>query len=510
MNHNGGGEFRLTKLPYFLAAAVPLLYRGILPATILDDAYITMRVARNLATGHGAVFNLGQRVFSITNLLWMLLNALFRAMSLDSVAVIWFLGLVSEIILVIAIVKLGQSLLKSKWVGCLASVFLFTNPVFLISSLGGMEIALSLASMAFSFTFIADKKPSAALIVAAIGVWVRFDNFLLLGVVFLVLALNRDIKIRVRHLIPVGLIIVGYIAITWAYYGLPIPVSIIRKAQYTGKTSWLIGAKNTLITFGLAIAGRFPNMGFGKFIYMIIPLISVLGLYSILSEKKKKILPLGVFTVIYILAFVFAGKDYATLFPWYFAPPLIITSLFAAYAVERFISEIELIKKKPAVVILIVAIAWSAVMLPFNLADAREYRDKVSAIRERIYASMTIWLEQNIPGQMKITAGEIGTIGFFAEDDTEIIDRVGLTRPIHDQRLPVQLTNEENVEAIIYWRASDQKFEDISSVYPNYEFGEVQEVMIGIRRDIAPRIMPKSPQLMEIYQSLNMSREYNY
>lgn len=39
---------------------------------LCDDAYITFRYAHNLAAGHGAVFNIGERVEGYTNLLWML------------------------------------------------------------------------------------------------------------------------------------------------------------------------------------------------------------------------------------------------------------------------------------------------------------------------------------------------------------------------------------------------------------------------------------------------------
>ena len=38
-----------------------------------DDAYISFRYADNLVNGHGLVFNPGERVEGITNLLWTVL-----------------------------------------------------------------------------------------------------------------------------------------------------------------------------------------------------------------------------------------------------------------------------------------------------------------------------------------------------------------------------------------------------------------------------------------------------
>jgi len=41
-----------------------------------DDAFISFRCARNLATGHGPVYNLGQRVETFSNPAWVALVAI--------------------------------------------------------------------------------------------------------------------------------------------------------------------------------------------------------------------------------------------------------------------------------------------------------------------------------------------------------------------------------------------------------------------------------------------------
>src|SRR4051794_37248022 len=45
-------------------------------AFTIDDAYISFRYAENLASGHGLVYNLGERVEGYTNFLWVVLLAL--------------------------------------------------------------------------------------------------------------------------------------------------------------------------------------------------------------------------------------------------------------------------------------------------------------------------------------------------------------------------------------------------------------------------------------------------
>src|SRR5438270_1577862 len=69
------------------AWAEPLAWAGLVAAARLayaayshisyDDAHISLRYATNLATGHGLVFNPGERVFGASTPLYVLLLALF-------------------------------------------------------------------------------------------------------------------------------------------------------------------------------------------------------------------------------------------------------------------------------------------------------------------------------------------------------------------------------------------------------------------------------------------------
>src|SRR5438552_142444 len=52
----------------------------------LDDAFISLRYARNLAKGHGIVFNAGERVEGYTNFLWVVILAAPFLLRVDPVA----------------------------------------------------------------------------------------------------------------------------------------------------------------------------------------------------------------------------------------------------------------------------------------------------------------------------------------------------------------------------------------------------------------------------------------
>jgi hypothetical protein len=64
--------------------------------TVAEDAFITFRYSMNLAQGHGAVFNAGERVEGYSNFLWMIvLGVLHRAFGLDIPGTARWLGVLA-------------------------------------------------------------------------------------------------------------------------------------------------------------------------------------------------------------------------------------------------------------------------------------------------------------------------------------------------------------------------------------------------------------------------------
>jgi len=63
----------------------------------VDDAWISLRYARNLIEGQGLVFNRGERVEGFTHPLWVLLDAIIVALRLPPRPVLSLLGVASWI-----------------------------------------------------------------------------------------------------------------------------------------------------------------------------------------------------------------------------------------------------------------------------------------------------------------------------------------------------------------------------------------------------------------------------
>ena len=169
-----------------------------------DDAYISFRYADNLVNGHGLVFNPGERVEGITNLLWTVLFVPVLAAGLDPAPVSASMGMVASVLLMIATWRLSGG----HWLA-----------VLLVAAVPGVSLegAQGLETVAF-----------AALVTAALGrsqhwawwagvaAWVRPEGVLVSGVLWLLRRGRRDLLILASY-------IGGITAFRLAYYGDIVP-----------------------------------------------------------------------------------------------------------------------------------------------------------------------------------------------------------------------------------------------------------------------------------------------
>ena len=136
----------LTRFNRLICYAVPVLTllfaRWYLPVSICDDAYISLKVAANTASGWGMVFNPGENTYVSTSPAWVLLLAIFRWPLGDVVLAAKTLGTIFEILLVLSIVHFSARTHFGRISGMFAALLLVTNPVFLLTSFSGMELPL--------------------------------------------------------------------------------------------------------------------------------------------------------------------------------------------------------------------------------------------------------------------------------------------------------------------------------------------------------------------------------
>ncbi|KAA9166849.1 hypothetical protein FPZ12_001250 [Amycolatopsis acidicola] len=147
-------------------------------ATVPDSAFLTFRYAENIAAGHGAVFNIGERVEGYSNFAWLVLITLPKAMfGTDVVTGAVVLGVVCT---------LGCVLLAHKF-HPLATVLVAAVSGLAAYESAGTEVPLFVLLVLAVLYAVRTGHPVAAGVFSALATMTRPDGAVLGGVVLLFL-----------------------------------------------------------------------------------------------------------------------------------------------------------------------------------------------------------------------------------------------------------------------------------------------------------------------------------
>jgi len=108
-----------------------------------DDAYISLRYAKNLVDGHGLVFNPGERVEGYSNFTWTLLLAAFIKLGAPPIETSRWLGVVFGALAILVAARFARALEGGWGVASVATAALVAgSTAFALWSTGGLETAL--------------------------------------------------------------------------------------------------------------------------------------------------------------------------------------------------------------------------------------------------------------------------------------------------------------------------------------------------------------------------------
>jgi hypothetical protein len=260
---------------------------------LIDDAYITFRYARNLAEGHGLVFNtVGERVEGFSNLLWALLLALGLKLGVTPEVLSRALGFPAGLAVLFLVRDATRRVLgedpASRWLSLVPVAFLALNRSFAAWTTGGLETRLH-ALLVVLAAWLLDREvrrgagPPISLVAIAALVLVRVDGFV--QVVFLSvgwLAWNRGRPGR-RGWILMGTalaVLIGVSLFRAAYYGDPVPNTVHAKVAGPAIASglayivWAVRDYGLFLLLPLGLAGWKPREG-GPFVTLA--LVTVMG-----------------------------------------------------------------------------------------------------------------------------------------------------------------------------------------------------------------------------------------
>lgn len=217
---------------------------------VVDDMFISLRFAENLARGQGAVFNVGERVEGYSGPAWMFLQSLGPLLHVDGVTWTKLLGIGALVLLQRSLFRLTRETFGVEgWLAWMPSLAVACNSYVINWSTLGLETPLHLAALiaAAHYTHRAVKDATRRnLVLAALSLILlgttRPESMLYLALVVvapLFAATSRPALVRTtrtvaRFAVPAGVVLALMLLGRRAYYGYFVPNTYFVKG--TGVT----------------------------------------------------------------------------------------------------------------------------------------------------------------------------------------------------------------------------------------------------------------------------------
>jgi hypothetical protein len=317
-------RIRIQRLLIAGLLVVALLARLVPGERLVDDAYITFRYARNLVEGLGFVYNPGERVLGTTTPLYTLLLAglALATGSRDFPALALAVNALSGAASVGLLYALGRRFAGHRAPAVAAALLWAVAPYSVTFAIGGMETDLTVALLlAASYAHVAGR-PRAMVVLSALALLARPDTAILLGLLWLDLALARLWKRQVVGVLREGLItlalLLPWLVFGTLYFGSPLTASVAAKS-----ITYRLPPEDGLVRliqhystpfFADAVLGP-PWRLIGFAVYLL--LCGVGGLRVI--RRDRRVWPLLAYPYLYLAVFAVANP---LLFRWYLSPPL--------------------------------------------------------------------------------------------------------------------------------------------------------------------------------------------
>jgi hypothetical protein len=303
----------LERLLFFGAAGLGLLFLVWLrlhqPPNIVDDAYITYRYARNIATGVGFVYNAGERVLGTTTPAYALLMALLSRLSgySDYPRLSLITNTLFDALIFCLALRLTARLSGYRWVGLGAGLLYALEGRALDFSTSGMESSFNTFAVLLTLVLFLEKRDRWAALAAGLAVLVRPDGLTLAAVVFGALGLEalrpngHQPQALARQFLAhlpwveaaLFVAVVGpWLLFALFYFGNPIPQSILAKSevyrvpQLMAFRAFLVQLR-TVFPFSLPPL-QDPEPLFRQILQAVLPvLLCAVGLLAALRRNRR-------------------------------------------------------------------------------------------------------------------------------------------------------------------------------------------------------------------------------
>ena len=423
-------------LPLLAAAVLPLALFLVVERAVagtsgfpLDDAWIHLHFARNIAEGHGFAYNPGRPVAGSTAPLWTLLLAAGALVVGPSVALAKGLGVGCALGAAILTRRAALAWGAPPVAALLAGVaLLWTGPV-AWGALSGMEVTLAALLVAGALLALAHDRPVWTASLAALAVLARPEALLLLPCLALAGPLRIG-RLAAFVFVPAALLAPA-VAFAWATVGMPLPATAAAKVE-GGLIGWAGGLREPLAQALLARPWAYA-LQWASWLFVthaLLPL-AVLPALALAWRRDRRLgivglallaHPLGMALVAPYRGPGFQEGRYSTqLLPL----ALVVLAVGLGGVVERHRRA--------------VAALWLALALWALVPAAQRYAWGVQNI-DAMQVRLGRWVDANLPRRARLAVNDVGAIAYVSR--REIYDLMGLVTP---EILPYRRQGEEGI-----------------------------------------------------------------
>lgn len=402
---------------------------------VWEDALITVAHARNAIEGLGLTHHGGEpATHGFTSALSVLIPVIGEALVAGSgLDLLRLASLAATVVTVFVADDVGRRLALSRWARILILGYLAVDPTHIFYGMSGMETQVAVAALLVTVQAYLARSRSLG-IALGIAILARPD-FVLVAVAVGVPLFMRDRPGFRRAAILAGAVVAPWAAFTTAYYGSPIPNTIVAKAigYATIPSSGSVGdwvawiARQATDHTPIVVRSFSPfledSLAFGAPVPTALPIVfgatmlvaAAWGFWRV--RRTHSWHPLAVFLFAYLVYRVLLLP--ASYFDWY-APPFTAIAAFGLAAALDSLVRRDAVRAAMAVG-LVLAIATP---LPWVFEMERTIQASVERdVRQRT----AIRLGELVPSDEGVISESAGYVGFYSR--VTLFDYPGLTSP---------------------------------------------------------------------------------
>jgi hypothetical protein len=425
-----------------VVALAPLLFAWF-SGQIWEDYYITFRSSRNLAEGHGLVYQPGERVHTFTSPLGVLLPALSFVLAGDDQPALWLFRVLSALALAGAAGLVFRHASEQGWsaAGAWFALCLGLLEAKIVAfSANGMETAILVLFAALAWHELT--RPAGMRVVwlalAYAGLmWTRPDACVLAAAMtfsWWLFGAPKSMPDRARFwprlagaILLGGLIYAPWLLWAWDYYGSFVPQTIIAKSALTPgglSLSRIILAPLHCLVSRTALDGLFTPIyasnGWPPFFLLagagLARLAAFLWVVPVLSRATRAA-SFGV-----LLGGIYFHQIMP--YPWYYAPWTMLAALALAGGAWALAIRLPAFCR-PLGRIIAASLAGGTLLV--SVAQAYSAKQQQQIIEDTGRKKIGVWLRNHAARGDSVFLEPIGYIGYFSQ--LKILDFPGLSAP---------------------------------------------------------------------------------